>query len=332
MNLYFSPIFYIFFLLSSTLLVISSSSFFSLWLGLEINLMSFIPIMNMSSESKKTSEACIKYFLIQSVASSLILFSAMWFLLYSSTMIWENLIMIFNIALSAKMGLAPFHFWFPEIMEGLSWVNTFILMTWQKISPMVVLSLVFNYNFMIFFAMASAVIGAISGLNQTSMRKILAFSSISHMGWIISLMLLNSSIWMNYLILYILVSFISCLSFWFFGLNFISQIYFQKNNSTKLLVFLNLLSTGGMPPLMGFLPKMMAFEIISINFPMLIILLSSSLITLFFYTRMCVSAFTISQQNIMQQKFSIDKKNFFVNSIFILISMMGILPMCFMIF
>nr|YP_010490409.1 NADH dehydrogenase subunit 2 [Glyptelasma gigas]UWM12895.1 NADH dehydrogenase subunit 2 [Glyptelasma gigas] len=326
MNLYFSPLFYMFFMVSSTIMVISSSSMFTLWLGLEINLMSFIPMMGMISESKKNTEASIKYFLIQSISSSLVLFSLLWFFLFSNSEVWNCLSLILNISLSVKMGLAPFHLWFPEVMEGLSWINSLILMTWQKISPMIVMSMVYNFKFMMFLAMISAMTGAVSGLNQTSLRKILAYSSISHMGWMISIMILNSYIWISYLAMYMLVSFMSCMSFWFFDMNFINQMFFQKNNSLKMLVFLNLLSTGGMPPLMGFTPKMLAFKIISSNFPILIILMSSSLITLYFYTRMCMSAFTLSQQNMKSNLKNKEKKLFMINSISAIISMTGILP------
>nr|UWM13012.1 NADH dehydrogenase subunit 2 [Glyptelasma sp. 1 ZG-2020] len=326
--MYFSPLFYMFFLISSTVLVVSSSSMFTLWLGLEINLMSFIPMMTMISESKKNAEASIKYFLIQSISSSLVLFSFLWFFLFSSSSIWTSLSLILNISLSVKLGLAPFHMWFPEVMEGLSWLNSLILMTWQKISPMIIISMVYNFKFMMFLALASAMMGAISGLNQVSMRKILAYSSISHMGWMISIMILNSYIWITYLMLYMLVSFMSCLSFWFLNMNYLSQMFFQKNNSMKILVFLNLLSTGGMPPLMGFTPKMFAFEIISSNFPILIILLSSSLITLYFYTRLCLSSFTLSQQNMKTNYKNKNKKLFYINSISAIISITGILPIC----
>nr|YP_009092520.1 NADH dehydrogenase subunit 2 [Lepas australis]AIQ85060.1 NADH dehydrogenase subunit 2 [Lepas australis] len=332
MNILLSPFIYVFFLTSSTLMVISSSSFFSIWLGLELNILSFIPMMNFPSETKKAGEASIKYFLIQSIASSIILFSAIWFFLYNSSALMSFLNLMMTTALCTKLGLAPFHAWFPEVMEGLSWINSLILMTWQKISPMVTLSLFYNSTFILMLALTSALVGAISGLNQTSLRKILAFSSVSHMGWMLTMMSFNSSLWINYLLIYFFLSFISCISFWFFNLNFLSQLFFFKDSSVKTLVFLNLLSMGGMPPLLGFLAKMYGFLVISKSLPVLMVLIFSSLITLFFYTRICLSCFTLSQENSISTKVSFKKSNMVANSLLMILSVVGLVPICILVY
>nr|UNZ93978.1 NADH dehydrogenase subunit 2 [Lepas anatifera] len=330
--MYFPPFVYVFFLVTSTLMVVSSSSFFSMWLGLELNILSFIPMMNFSNETKKAAESSIKYFLIQSIASSIILFSAIWIFLYSSSSIIFMLNLMMNAALATKLGLAPFHAWFPEVMEGLSWANSLILMTWQKISPMIMLSMFFNSYFILALAIISATMGAISGLNQTSLRKILAFSSISHMGWMLGIMSFNNSLWINYLLIYFLLSFVSCVAFWFFDLNFLSQLFMMKDTTIKLLVFLNLLSTGGMPPLLGFLAKLNGFAAMSENMPILLVLIFSSLITLFFYTRVCMSAFTLSQENSMPNMIGSKKKNMLTNSLILIMSTIAFSPVCFIIF
>nr|YP_010341091.1 NADH dehydrogenase subunit 2 [Lepas anatifera]UNZ93965.1 NADH dehydrogenase subunit 2 [Lepas anatifera] len=332
MYVYFPPFIYVFFLITSTLMVVSSSSFFSMWLGLELNILSFIPMMNFPNETKKAAESSIKYFLIQSIASSIILFSAIWIFLYSSSSIIFMLNLMMNTALATKLGLAPFHAWFPEVMEGLSWSNSLILMTWQKISPMVMLSMFFNSYYIISLAVVSAAVGAISGLNQTSLRKILAFSSISHMGWMLSIMSFNDSLWANYLLIYFILSFVSCVSFWFFDLNFLSQLFMLKDATIKTLVFLNLLSTGGMPPLLGFLAKLNGFAAMSTNMPMFLILVFSSLITLFFYTRICMSAFTLSQENFLPNIIGPKKKDMLTNSFILIMSTIAFSPACFMIF
>nr|AZQ05984.1 NADH dehydrogenase subunit 2 [Catomerus polymerus] len=327
MNLYFPPFMYLYFLISGTLISVSSSSLFGMWMGLEINLMSFIPMIINLEYNKKSSEAAIKYFLIQAIASSLVIFSSLMFFLYSGNLIPYSPNFIITLALCTKLGMAPFHFWFPEVLEGLNWVNSLLLLTWQKISPLVILSLFFYSKILLIIALVSAVMGAISGLNQTSMRKILAFSSISHLGWISSLMLFNSSLWMDYFLIYSFTSFIICFSFWLLNFNYFSQLVLSLNLSKKLVIMVNLLSLGGLPPLLGFFPKWVAIMTLSSNFPTLIILIFSSLITLYFYTRLCFSTFTLSLQNLFLLFKEDSKKNFYILSFLTLISILGIFPM-----
>nr|YP_009473491.1 NADH dehydrogenase subunit 2 [Tetraclita rufotincta]AVI57975.1 NADH dehydrogenase subunit 2 [Tetraclita rufotincta] len=326
MNLYFPPMIYLFFLILGTSISISSSSLFGMWMGLEINLMSFIPLIVNLENNKKSSEAAIKYFLIQAIASSIVIFSSMLFFLFSGAFFILSSNILITLALCTKLGMAPFHFWFPEVLEGMNWVNSLLLLTWQKISPLVIPSILFHSKSLIFMALFSAIIGAISGFNQTSMRKILAFSSISHLGWMSSMMFFNSTLWLMYFFMYCLTSFILCFSFWFFNLNYFSQLSMIQNMNEKAIIFINMLSLGGLPPLLGFLPKWLAILTLKTSFPILIILISSSLITLYFYTRLCFSTFTLFIQSMTWFQKNKPMKNFTFLSILTLLSLFGIIP------
>lgn len=327
MNLYFPPLMYSFFLFSGTIISISSSSLFGIWIGLEINLISFIPIIINLENRKKRTEAAIKYFLIQAIASTVVIFrSLLFFLLNGYTFSYIPNILI-TLALCMKLGIAPFHFWFPEVLEGLRWINSLILLTWQKISPLIILSLFFYSKILISAALISAIVGAISGFNQTSIRKILAFSSISHLGWISRIIYLNSGLWTDYFLIYRFTRFILCFSFWILDLNYFSQLTLTKNINEKFIIFINLLSLGGLPPLLGFLPKWIAIIVIRNNFPILIILIISSLITLYFYTRLCFRTFTLYMQRMTWFKKRKTNKNFFVIRILTFFSLVGIIPL-----
>nr|YP_009227719.1 NADH dehydrogenase subunit 2 [Tetraclita serrata]AHX97889.1 NADH dehydrogenase subunit 2 [Tetraclita serrata] len=327
MNLYFPPVIYAFFLILGTMISISSSSLFGMWMGLEINLMSFIPLVINLENNKKSSEAAIKYFLVQAIASSLVIFSSMFFFIFSGNVFLLSPNIIITLALCTKLGMAPFHFWFPEVLEGMNWINSLLLLTWQKISPLIILSILFHAKSLLILALMSAVTGAVSGFNQTSMRKILAFSSISHLGWIGSMMFFNSGFWLVYFILYCLTSFILCFSFWFLNLNYFSQLSMTQNMNEKMIIFVNLLSLGGLPPLLGFLPKWIAIMTLKSSFPLLIVLISSSLITLYFYTRLCFSTFTLYLQSMTWFQKNKSKKNLSMLGIFTLLSLLGIVPM-----
>nr|YP_009024529.1 NADH dehydrogenase subunit 2 [Nobia grandis]AHB38955.1 NADH dehydrogenase subunit 2 [Nobia grandis] len=330
MNLYFPPFLYFFFLISGTLITISSSSMFGMWLGLEINLMSFIPMIINLENNKKSSEAAIKYFLIQAIASAMVIFSSLLFFMYSGNQFSTTPNILMTLALCLKLGMAPFHFWFPEVLEGLNWMNSLLLLTWQKISPLVILSVFFYSKVLIFTALMSAIIGSISGINQTSMRKILAFSSISHLGLMSSMMFFNSGLWMNYFLIYSLTSFILCISLWLLNMNYFSQLTIGKNMNEKFIIFVNLLSLGGLPPLLGFFPKWTAMMVISNSFPVLTILIVSSLITLYFYTRLCFSTFTLYMQNMIWTQKSKTNKNFYLLSTLTIFSLVGMMPLSFL--
>nr|QWB85820.1 NADH dehydrogenase subunit 2 [Typodryas sp. N143] len=282
-----------------TLLAISAYSWLSMWMGLEINLLSIIPLMS-NVKNLYPSEAALKYFITQALASAILLFSVILMMNLSEIVNLNlSLLMILNSSLLTKMGAAPFHFWFPEILEGLSWPNSLLLLTWQKLAPMAVLS----YNsklitFLTLIVISSATIGGILGLNQISLRKIMAFSSINHMGWMIASIMLSSPVWFNYFMIYTLISVNLVLIFNQLDVFFISQISSSLKNQkmTKISLILNFLSLGGLPPFLGFFPKWVTLNILTDqNFIILsFVLVVLTLITLFFYMRVCFSSLMIN--------------------------------------
>nr|QVT10991.1 NADH dehydrogenase subunit 2 [Marumba gaschkewitschii] len=323
-----NKMFFLFILIFSTLISISANSWFGCWIGLEINLLSFIPLIS-NSNNLLSSEASLKYFLTQSIASMNFLFSILikFFLMKNFEM--NNFISIMiNSSLLMKMGSTPFHFWFPNISEGLSWFNNFILMSWQKISPMILLSYYFNMYFMYPIIILNVIIGAIGGMNQTSLRKMMAFSSINNLGWMIFSLMISNNLWIFYFIMYSIL--ISIMFFLFYILNmfFINQLYINNMNfMIKLNLFINFLSLGGLPPFIGFLPKWIIVNFLMINkfYLLTLIMVMSSLITIYFYIRIIYSSFLF---NYFKMKwFNMFLKNNFMNLInFIsMISIMGMI-------
>nr|YP_005089100.1 ND2 gene product [Liriomyza huidobrensis]AEO51710.1 NADH dehydrogenase subunit 2 [Liriomyza huidobrensis] len=315
-------------LMMGTLITVSSNSWLSAWMGLEINLLAFIPLM--SDNNLMSTESSLKYFLTQALASTVFIFSSILFLMenfYSLqiTLMLSKLLILTSVLL--KMGAAPFHFWFPNVMQGLSWLNSFILMVWQKIAPFFILSYVLYKPLIIFCAIMSAICGAIGGFNQTSLTKLMAYSSINHMGWMLMAMLKNESLWMNYFYFYSFLNLTLILLFFIFNMSHINQLfYLQMNSKTfKFIMFFNLLSLGGLPPFLGFIPKWLVIQslILSKQFLVMTILIVSALISLFFYLRMCYTAFMInSNETNWMLKYQYD--NFLMN-IYLLCSSLSIL-------
>uniref|UniRef100_A0AAU7E466 NADH-ubiquinone oxidoreductase chain 2 n=1 Tax=Unilepidotricha sp. 1 SJR-2024a TaxID=3158271 RepID=A0AAU7E466_9NEOP len=323
-----NKMFFYYILFFSTLIAISSNSWLGCWIGLEINLLSFIPLISQWN-NLLSAETSLKYFLVQSIASMNFLFFLLMNMISFKLFSMNNLMSIMiNSSLFMKMGAAPFHFWFPNIMEGLSWMNCFILMTWQKITPMILLSYYYNMKFLFIISILTVMISAINGLNQTSLRKILAFSSINHLGWMIIAIMISNNLWNFYFIIYLFMMILICSTFHLLNFFFINQMFFNKmNNMIKLSIFLNFLSLGGMPPLLGFLPKWIIINFLIQNnmFSITFIFIMSALIVLFFYTRIAISSFLFNYMKLKWINFYF--KNNLINSTNLMsfLSLMGLI-------
>nr|YP_009155101.1 NADH dehydrogenase subunit 2 [Spoladea recurvalis]AII03045.1 NADH dehydrogenase subunit 2 [Spoladea recurvalis] len=327
-NLNSNKMFFMFIIFFSTMISISSNSWFGCWIGLEINLLSFIPLIS-NTNNILSSEASLKYFLVQSIASINFLFCIILNMILMKNFEMNTFIsMMINSSLLMKMGSTPFHFWFPNIVSGLSWFNNFILMTWQKISPIILLSYYFNKNFLIIIIILNAMIGAIGGLNQTSLRKIMAFSSINNLGWMISSMMISENLWMMYFFLYSFMISIMCFLFYLTNMSFINQLYFFNiNYLIKLSLLINFLSLGGLPPFIGFFPKWIIINFLMMNnfFFMTFILIMTSLIMLFFYIRILYSSFMFNYLKLKWMKIFIKNKMMYFINFFSFISIFGLI-------
>jgi len=205
----------------------------------------------------------------------------------------------------------------------LSWINCLVLITWQKITPIVLTSFVRNIFYLpIIFVIFSAIIGALGGLNQTNLKKLIAFSSINHISWILLALILNETLWLSYFIIYSILS-ISIISL-FISYNslYINQIWraINKKISTKLTFCCALLSIGGLPPFLGFLPKWIIISfIVDKEIFIISIIIIISLITLFFYIRIAYSTLSLTAITSFRPN-EIDKSPY-LNSILIFISL-----------
>lgn len=285
-----SYIIFIFTLILGSIISISSSSWFGAWVGLELNMISFIPLITLKINSYY-SEAALKYFLIQALGSAIFISSGFLSLLF----FYIRYIFIF-LALLLKLASAPFHFWFPQVIEGLNWPQIFLLSRIQKLAPIILLSYLLINNVLIkiviFFSILSAIVGALGGLNLLQLRKIIAFSSINHISWIIIAISTGDVFWFIYFIIYTFILFSITSIFFNLQIFTLSNLIQSDQNRIihSILISFNLLSLGGLPPFTGFIPKWILIQIIvniNIYIP-LFFLLFSALITLYFYLRVII--------------------------------------------
>nr|WBR65730.1 NADH dehydrogenase subunit 2 [Layahima yangi] len=293
-------------LMLGSIISISSNSWLGAWMGLEINLLSFIPLLT-NLKNLTSTESSLKYFLVQALASTTLLFVVL-LLSFNQKYSFEyhlHLNIILNSALLMKMGAAPFHSWFPEVMEGLSWIMSFILMTWQKIAPMILISYCLFHEFIFLVIIFSIFIGSIGGFNQTNLRSLMAYSSINHLGWMLSSLLISLNFWIIYFLFYSLLSLSIIYMFYQLNIFYFSQIFPALSNMPilKFSLFCNFLSLGGLPPFTGFLPKWIIIQNLSTtNMTLISIMVILTLITLFFYIRLTYSALMINSSQISWNK------------------------------
>nr|QXT44388.1 NADH dehydrogenase subunit 2 [Astalotermes cf. brevior CMRT056] len=287
-------------LMSGMLVSVSSNSWLGAWMGLEINLMSFIPLMS-NVKNMYNTEASLKYFIVQVLASATLLFMVVMSTLMEDLFSFESNTytpMIICTPLLLKSGAAPFHWWFPGVMEGLSWENCALLMTIQKAAPLMLMSYLIEMNiFTLSIIMLSTIVGAIGGLNQTSMRKILTYSSINHTGWMLIALTTSENLWMMYFMIYSTLALTVVSAIKLSGVSFINQTMMTNKETTlmKFMMFTSLLSLGGLPPFLGFLPKWIVIQAMILNnmAPLAVIVVVTSLITLYYYLKISYSSFMI---------------------------------------
>nr|YP_009141017.1 NADH dehydrogenase subunit 2 [Adelphocoris lineolatus]AHL44242.1 NADH dehydrogenase subunit 2 [Adelphocoris lineolatus]ANT45786.1 NADH dehydrogenase subunit 2 [Adelphocoris lineolatus] len=303
--------------MTSTMMVLSSNDMLNMWIGLEINLMSFIPLMY-ENKNNFLTQSSMMYFLIQSMASMMLIIMILMNMFMYINM-WMETMNIIMLTMMMKMGMPPFHMWFPEMMSKMSWKTCIMLMTWQKVAPMYILSLIMNNNKLtMLIMMTSTIMGAILGLNHTSTQKIMAYSSINHMGWMMACASMNSKMWIMYMMMYSLMTIMLGMYMYKYNIMYINQYNNMSMNMTeKMSVMVMMLSMGGLPPFMGFMPKWITIEymIMSNEFMLLTIMSMSSLITLMYYLRMISSTMLIMSHS--QKWMFMNKKEASTNMLYI---------------
>lgn len=291
-------------------LAISSYSWLRIWIGLEINLLSILPLIS-NSNNVYPSESALKYFISQVIASIFFLFSLI-LIIKTHELIFINksifLTVILESAILTKLGAAPFHFWLPEVIEGLNWSINLILLTIQKIAPLIILIYIRNYFFYLsFIIILSAIIRGILGLNQLRLRKIIAYSSINHLAWILRALIYRNLLWLIYFIIYSITNLTIILIFNKFNIYFTKQLYniCEINKPTTILITFLFISLGGIPPFLGFLPKW--FVIINLiehsQFFLRLILIIFTLIVFRFYLRLIIIPIIFIKNELNQKKF-----------------------------
>nr|ANQ37329.1 NADH dehydrogenase subunit 2 [Sylvia atricapilla]ANQ37334.1 NADH dehydrogenase subunit 2 [Sylvia atricapilla]ANQ37337.1 NADH dehydrogenase subunit 2 [Sylvia atricapilla]ANQ37338.1 NADH dehydrogenase subunit 2 [Sylvia atricapilla] len=288
-------------LILGTTITISSNHWVMAWTGLEINTLAILPLIS-KSHHPRAIEAATKYFLTQAAASTLILFSSMTNAWHTGQWDITQLshpvsCLILTSAIAMKLGLVPFHFWFPEVLQGSPLTTGLLLSTVMKFPPITLLFMTshsLNPTLLTIMAISSTALGGWMGLNQTQIRKILAFSSIAHLGWMTIIVSYNPKLTLLNFYIYILMTMTIFLALNTNKVLKLSTLMttWTKNPPLSTMLFLTLLSLAGLPPLTGFLPKWLIIQELTKQSmtPAAMTVSILSLLGLYFYLRLAYCA------------------------------------------
>nr|QTC30712.1 NADH dehydrogenase subunit 2 [Psyttalia concolor] len=274
---------YMMFMMMSSLFMIFLNNFYSMWVFMELNLLIFITLLILNSSF--ISDKSMKYYLMNS-------FSSMNFLFFFNLNLMMDsfyFLIIINFMMLMKLGMFPFHYWFIDMLVELNWDMYFFLISWQKLIPLLILNYCFNFNLLMIISLMGGIFSVMMIYNQILLKKIIGYSSINHMGWMLMSLMMNFNLMMVYFLSYMLINF--SLIFILNKLNFIEinnlMIKF-KGLQYYFIILMILLSLGGLPPLYGFYMKwffIMEFSKVY-NLLLLVLLILYSLMFLFYYFRL----------------------------------------------
>nr|BAH15234.1 NADH dehydrogenase subunit 2 [Cetostoma regani] len=292
-----------------TTITFMSTHWLLAWMGLEMNTLAIIPLMSQHHHPRSV-EATTKYFLTQATAAAMILFASttnawmtgQWDIQHMSHPLATTMVVL---ALALKLGLAPLHSWVPEVMQGLNLTTGLILLTWQKLAPFALLIQIQTSDLLVITGLGvlSIFVGGWGGLNQTQLRKIMAYSSITHLGWMALIIQFDTTLTLLALLTYIIIT---SSTFLVFKTNNSTNINSLAISWTKVptltaLTPLLLLSLGGLPPLTGFMPKWLILQELAKQqlSPTATFAALAALLSLYFYLRLSyAAALTMSPNNL----------------------------------
>ena len=328
--------------LVGTMVMISAYSLLMLYLGIELLSLALYALIGFNKHSGLSSEAAIKYYVLGAMSSGILLFGIS--LIYGFTgsinyfeiadqirNINSNSVqflgIIFGIifitaSLCFKFGAAPFHIWVPDIYQGSLISTTILLSTLPKIAVFIVFLKLYFIPFMaleyvwsdilIFIGIASIIIGSIFALTQENIKRLLAYSAISNIGFIILAMSLVSNDGLHASLYYTIVySFTAIASFGVVthitsnshGIENISDLagLSKTHPYFAILILITMLSSAGIPPLIGFHAKLMVIQALINNSYILlsIIVVLMTVVSAYYYLRVIKTVYFEERENLI---------------------------------
>ena len=328
--------------LVGTMVMISAYSLLMLYLGIELLSLALYALIGFNKHSGLSSEAAIKYYVLGAMSSGILLFGISLIYGFTGSINYfdiadqirninsnsvQYLGIIFGIifitaSLCFKFGAAPFHIWVPDIYQGSLISTTILLSTLPKIAVFIVFLKLYFIPFMaleyvwsdilIFIGIASIIIGSIFALTQENIKRLLAYSAISNIGFIILAMALVSNDGLHASLYYTIVySFTALASFGVVthitsnshGIEDISDLagLSKTHPYFAILILITMLSSAGIPPLIGFHAKLMVIQALINNSYILlsIIVVLMTVVSAYYYLRVIKTVYFEERENLI---------------------------------
>ena len=311
--------------------MVSANDLLSLFISIELQSLALYVLVSISKEDFKSSEAGVKYFVIGSLSTCIFLFGAslIYGLVgstefsnisnYMSDQLSIPMILIIGlifilVSISLKISAAPFHMWTPDVYQGAPTIVTAFLSTAPKVAVFGVLIrlLVFPFGeiivdwgkLVIILSISSMVIGSLGAIMQKDIKRLMAYSTINHIGFILMGLIPGSEDGITAISIYLILYVTMNLGVFLFILNMqrdqinvsaikdLSGLYKTEPVMAGSLAII-LFSMAGIPPLAGFLGKLLILNIVidSNLFYLATIAVITSVIAAFYYIRLIKSIF-----------------------------------------
>jgi len=316
---------YMILILSSTLgmfIMVSTNNLIGLYLGIELQSLSLYVLSSVDRSSLKSSESGVKYFVLGALSSGLFLYGCSLvygftgstnYLIINENFSIDNIGLIFGlvfiiVGLAFKVSAVPFHMWTPDVYEGSPTSVTAFFSLAPKVAGIGAFIQILFVSFeaayvewksiIIFISIASMILGSVAAIGQTNIKRLMAYSSIGHMGYALAGLATGTlngiSATLSYILIYVVMNIAAFTCILFFSRN---KIYFEdirdlgglsKNHPVISICFCVILfSLAGIPPLAGFFAKFYIFKAVidSQMYTLAIIGLLSSVVAAFYYLR-----------------------------------------------
>ena len=304
------------------MLMISSYDLIIFYLGLELQSLSLYILASFKRDDERSTEAGLKYFVLSALASGLLLYGCSLIYGFTGSTNFQTISLNLNdantgavfgivfilVGLAFKISVVPFHMWTPDVYEGSPTSVTSFFALIPKIAAISVF-IRFMYvpfinvisqwqTIVVFLSIASMILGAFAAIGQTNIKRLMAYSSIGHMGYALAGIATGTNQGIQSTIIYITIYLFMNLGI--FGCIFLMKrenIFYEdiselsglsKNHPMLALGFLIILfSLAGIPPLAGFFAKFYVFmAVIEVKmYALAIIGLITTVVSAFYYLR-----------------------------------------------
>ncbi len=279
------------------MMMVSSGDLMSLYMGLELQSLALYVVASLRRDSLKSTEAGLKYFILGALSSGLLLYGSALTYGYAGTTVFAGIISVvseghlpmgllfgltfISVGLAFKVSAVPFHMWTPDVYEGSPTPVTAFFATAPKVAAMALFARVAHDAFgnavgdwtqiIAFLSVLSMFVGAIAAIGQTNIKRLMAYSSIAHMGFALMGLAAGTEQGVQAMLVYMAIYVTMNVGTFAFILSMerdgkpVTDIkslnqYWRQDSTRAIAVLLLMFSLAGIPPLLGFFGKFAVLE------------------------------------------------------------------------